>query len=558
MKLINKNSLVILATFAVTCSFAQTKDTLITKDIEIVKEYTPYLEDGKKQIFTPVMPKLNATKKQSQSYDVPNQFIQTSYQPDEIKPLPIDVEQEVEQTTIYLKAGYGNRNNPLAQVAISGAEKNNYSAGILGNFQAVKGKDIVDQKMHDAALKLFGTKALTTSTLKGDIHFKQQADALYGYNHAKGVLDAKDTKQAFTTIGALIGIESNLQDTNALQYDANLHFDNTNEKLYKGAENQVKLTGQVEKQLLDGIAAKVLVEAGMKNTAYKTPTTEKVNDHLLHATPIITPQFGNVNLELGASLNHDKTHEFKVFPHIAVEVPFSNDEFQFYASWKGKTELHGLQQQQDITTRIASSVRPHNYTKEVRTPLGLKGNVHPNVAVNLSVSQEISKNVQLFVAPLQDFSITSALSDQGSKFTALEESKLTNWKPRATVNYQLGKKVNAIADIAYNIYSTEQETNAFHLPDLDAKLNLTANPLKKLTLKSNINALTGLTNFDVLTAKENSLKSVIDLNLGAEYQLTKNIAIFIDGNNLANQKYQKWQNYPVVGTNILGGIVLSY
>ena len=50
-----------------------------------------------------------------------------------------------------------------------------------------------------------------------------------------------------------------------------------------------------------------------------------------------------------------------------------------------------------------------------------------------------------------------------------------------------------------------------------------------------------------------TLKSYFDLNAHVGYKFSERLTFFLKGNNLANQDYQRWLNYPVQGLQILGG-----
>ena len=50
-----------------------------------------------------------------------------------------------------------------------------------------------------------------------------------------------------------------------------------------------------------------------------------------------------------------------------------------------------------------------------------------------------------------------------------------------------------------------------------------------------------------------TLKSYFDLNAHVGYKFSERMTFFLKGNNLANQDYQRWLNYPVQGLQVLGG-----
>jgi outer membrane autotransporter protein len=65
----------------------------------------------------------------------------------------------------------------------------------------------------------------------------------------------------------------------------------------------------------------------------------------------------------------------------------------------------------------------------------------------------------------------------------------------------------------------------------------------------------------VLIAQNNEQQSIdgwVDLNTGIEYRYNKNTSLFLNINNLTNNKYQRWYALPVYGINVLGGITLTF
>jgi outer membrane receptor protein involved in Fe transport len=58
--------------------------------------------------------------------------------------------------------------------------------------------------------------------------------------------------------------------------------------------------------------------------------------------------------------------------------------------------------------------------------------------------------------------------------------------------------------------------------------------------------------------KENSVKrsgSAFDLNAGLEFKVIKNIDLWVQFNNILNQKYERWNQYPVLGFQAMGGVI---
>ena len=50
------------------------------------------------------------------------------------------------------------------------------------------------------------------------------------------------------------------------------------------------------------------------------------------------------------------------------------------------------------------------------------------------------------------------------------------------------------------------------------------------------------------------LKSAVDIQLGTDYQIEKDLAAYVEIHNLINDKYQLYYNYPSLGFEVFAGI----
>ena len=46
-----------------------------------------------------------------------------------------------------------------------------------------------------------------------------------------------------------------------------------------------------------------------------------------------------------------------------------------------------------------------------------------------------------------------------------------------------------------------------------------------------------------------------DINAGVEFRIARQLNLWLQMNNLFNDKYQRWNQYSVYGFNILGGVI---
>jgi hypothetical protein len=57
---------------------------------------------------------------------------------------------------------------------------------------------------------------------------------------------------------------------------------------------------------------------------------------------------------------------------------------------------------------------------------------------------------------------------------------------------------------------------------------------------------------------EEEIKGAVDLNLSANYAYSKYFNIFVNVNNMASFKYQRYYNYPSYGIQALGGLSFTF
>jgi hypothetical protein len=53
-------------------------------------------------------------------------------------------------------------------------------------------------------------------------------------------------------------------------------------------------------------------------------------------------------------------------------------------------------------------------------------------------------------------------------------------------------------------------------------------------------------------------KTALDLNTGFEFTVMPKLNLWVQFNNILNSKYERWNQYQVLGFNVLGGVVYSF
>ena len=147
-----------------------------------------------------------------------------------------------------------------------------------------------------------------------------------------------------------------------------------------------------------------------------------------------------------------------------------------------------------------------------------------------------------------------------NKFTAIYDGgSVFSIEGQAT--FAANEKVNLIAAIKYNAYSLDSLTDAYHKPSLESKLGIDVWITKNIKVFGEVYYIGERIAHDPGGNTLNStinLDGFLDLNAGVEYQLTNQFSVWLNVNNILNNDYQRYLNYPVHGIQVMGGLTYKF
>jgi outer membrane receptor for ferrienterochelin and colicin len=147
------------------------------------------------------------------------------------------------------------------------------------------------------------------------------------------------------------------------------------------------------------------------------------------------------------------------------------------------------------------------------------------------------------------FNKFDVLHDKGSVFVFSGE-----------VTYAASEKLNVNFGAKYNAYSLDSLKAPYHKPISEIKLGVSFLITEKIRIWSDIYYYGKRTAIDlsVLPNTQIDLDGFVDLNLGVDYKLTKELSAFLSLTNLLNNQYQRYYHYPVNGIQVMGGIMYKF
>ena len=128
------------------------------------------------------------------------------------------------------------------------------------------------------------------------------------------------------------------------------------------------------------------------------------------------------------------------------------------------------------------------------------------------------------------------------------------------LKYQYKEKLNLIAKGNYYFWKTDSITRAYHKPDFDITFSGIYNLQSKIIVRADLFfignqwALTQTQDDGTTVLKAKQLKGWADANLEAEYRYSKMLSFFVRFNNIANQRYYRWERNPSQRFNFMVGL----
>jgi hypothetical protein len=178
---------------------------------------------------------------------------------------------------------------------------------------------------------------------------------------------------------------------------------------------------------------------------------------------------------------------------------------------------------------------------------GFKGSINNHFSYDAKVGVVQYWNMPLFVNDGLD----------GKTFPIRYEINLKSLMMHGEITYAQGELFMATAALTINKYTPKHEAKAWGLMPLEFTTTLRWQLLKDLWIKGDLWAFDGAP----WLGKDNTTHSgqgAFDLNAGIEFRVARQVNLWLQMNNIFNNKYERWNQYQVYGFNILGGVIFSF
>ena len=437
------------------------------------------------------------------------------------------------------KVGFGIPTQPYAELSYqTKATKFGYF-GAYGKWHSADNTAIKYQKFNNLALQLNGAYYIDTlATVQARAGFEQDGVHFYGYDHSDTTLaiTPENTTQAFNKVFANIAVFNTKTNDADFHYKGGIDFYTVSDK-FKATETGV--TGEVSASKYFAEKHPFTLTLRNEYSGFVKDDTAKQNINVLTLAPNFTYIEGAFRGRVGANL---QVSEGRFIPNPDVELMYAFGEpLILFGGWQGAVRRNNFESLRQINPFIISkpSLKVSRYENRY---LGIKGKV-----------DAISYEVQGYNQPIQDMPIFINSPSDSRRFTPVYDT-LNVWGGHLGFGYKPSKTLELTLAGDYRAFNK----NAYHIPTVEAMLGAKYNFNDLLNVRFTTFTAIGAKQIDLTTATVGTIAPMFDLNLGADYKISDNFALFLDLNNLLNQKYQRWNGYQVFGFNLIGGVQFKF
>lgn len=513
-------------------------------------------------------------------YPLKSVKMETTTEIEKINPAKINTKEKLSKLyNTYVKLGIGSEFMPLGEVYFDSKRSRKYVYGAhvkhLSSYGNITG--YAPSTFDRTRSLIYGGINERKYTLLGDIHYNNKG--LHYYALPVDTLIADSIAQRYQDIGFNASYAYHKKDSAKVNFKAGIDYNyfaskkpsGTSREDWRAKENYFAVNTNWKYKLKNEVFA---TDFNVRYNGYKYGIEDSsltgldsgivLNNTVINLKPNITTQLKDDRFKayIGADIVFDIHTKTRVHVYPLAEVKYSmfNDIFIPYVGVRGGLKQNTFKSLTGINEFLMPNVNMENESTPIDFYGGIKGTLSKRISFNAGISFANVKNKALF--------ITDTVYSMGNQFAVIFDT-MNITSIHGSISYQLNEKLKVDGIGRFNSYSMTNTNNtyAWNLPQLQFILRGHYNLFDKfmfnldLDIEQGRKALVYEPGDDVVLEDGQLVKTlnfITDANLSVEYRYNKRISAFIQANNIASVRYQRWYNAPVHSFQVLGGITYRF
>jgi hypothetical protein len=569
---------IITITILLTALTSYSQKEIGTEVVNVVKPYTPSVSDAFKVKETPSLDEEETTKKENVKYNIFSFPVASTFAPAKGKAAAVEKEKQEELFKNYATLGGGNYGTAVAELFVTeNVSETAYFGAMLRHLSSqggIKNLELSD-KFYNTSLDLSYGENLKQTSYNIDAGFQNQIYNWYGLPadfggtltaiNRENKISTIDSKQSFNDFY----LAGNVRVKEFIFKEMSIKFERFVDA-FSSAENRFYVKPTIEFELFDTkIKTNIIADylGGSFDKNYYNTNTEAIKYGFtsLGINPNIVINKADWTINVGANLFYfsdtvNKSSKFLVYPQITASVKVVENFMIFYAGAEGGIVQNSYRDFTNSNSFLSPTFEVRPTDKQFDIFAGLKGKVSTTVSYNVRGSLLNEKYKPLFQS--NDYWLsntnTNGYANGNSMQVIYDDVKTLNFFGELKGDFS--KTVSFGINGNFNTYAMNKEEKAWNLPAIKLGANLDFDLTEKWYAGTNIfyvgSRFDKQTNIDLALNLQETIKSLpsyFDVNANIGYKYSNKLTAFLRANNLANQQYTKWLNYPVQGIQVVLG-----
>jgi hypothetical protein len=559
--------------------YSQKKDENIgTEVVNVVKPYTATISDAFKVKETPALDDDENTKKENIQYNIFSFPVASTFTPAKGKAEGVDKTRRDKLFSNYATLGFGNYGRVIGELFITeNISSTDYIGGMFRHHSSQGGiKEVVlEDSFYNTSVDLTYGSQQRSYNWNLDLGYQNQIYNWYGIDQTYFNQDATFYAQIAPDhmfhnayLGGKIAFEDSFFTGATMKF--NRFWDDNG-----SAENRFYIKPSFVVDINEfAIKTNVVVDyvAGSFDNDYFNNEGYKYGFTNFGINPSVTLNQDDLSLNIGVSLFYSADLEnsdskFFVYPNISASYKIVGDLMILYAGAEGTLQQNSYREFTNEnpflspTIIVAPTDRPYDIFA------GLKGKLAGNVSYNVRGSFMQEKGRALFRnnpfpnATTPDLEITAKGYQFGNSFEVIyDDMRTVSFFGELKADFS--KNISAGIQGTFSSFSTNNEIEAWNLPSITLNANLDLTITEKWYAGASL-FFVGERKDQMIAPGVNdpafydfstiTVKSYFDVNAHVGYKFNERLTFFLKMNNMFNQSYEKWMNYPAQQFQIVLG-----
>jgi hypothetical protein len=450
----------------------------------------------------------------------------------------------------FVKAGFGNYISPLIQAHYGLTKGKNSSHVWIDHVSYAKGPVRDEESAYSSSkLNLFGTYQVSDIQFEPAFNFRRESYYYYGYDAESLPLN---TDQLLLDRASANSLGGSIRLGSSSKNDFNWSFSQSINNITMISESIVfnKELASLSQINLGYAFNNDLTASLVTSYQYLNYSSEVAQSRYVYqAKPSVKWGNGNLNLEGGVGFYLQKDTLSETSAHLFPIINASwdaNENLRVFLSYSGGLGANQLADIQNRNRYLEDSLIFRNEINKVNLKAGLTLKVMDQLTIQPRVVYSLSQNKAFF---------TGSIVDTARYDIVYEDGNFGQFEIGANVSYLKGNSKFSF-DMTFRSLQTETLAEAWYLPTSELQWRYDQRLGKEVNAYAKMMLLDGMVALNPTTNSTEEINTIADLGLGLNYRINEKFDAFLEANNLLNQQYVMYLNYPSRG--ITGKIGFIY